>query len=399
MLPCVLIVDDDDNFLSVVRESLEGRADRFRLLTANSGQEAVRLLEAKPVDLLVTDLRMPGMDGFELLAHVMNRSIELSVCVITGYSTPETVKQLHRMGIMRIWEKPINFKDFAEYIENVLSGSVEGTPFEGISIGGFLQLVHTERKTCFLEVLNRTGEKGAFLFQDGEAYDAVCGDLRGETAALTIISWEKGRMYFKKTPAGRKFKRRINKPLLAVLMEATRMRDEGAVLGDEEAWPETTDTRQDNPDVDWDAVEPAETDITPTDHEVDGRNHEERSRDMANLSEHLKEMAGQIEGVIAIGVVGMDGIGVAHYNPNGADIESFDAKFSMVMKLADKSINDIKALGKMEENLIQTDGAWVLSRFLNERYWLGIAVSREATLGNVRLVANKFSETIARAIA
>lgn len=115
---------------------------------------------------------------------------------------------------------------------------------------------------------------------------------------------------------------------------------------------------------------------------------------MASLKEQLQQMADEMEDVIAVGVIGMDGITVATHNPSGADTESFSAKFAMVMKLAQKSVNDVGELGGFEENLVETENAWVLTRFLDENYYLGIAVSTQATLGNVRMVASKYSDKI-----
>jgi predicted regulator of Ras-like GTPase activity (Roadblock/LC7/MglB family) len=115
---------------------------------------------------------------------------------------------------------------------------------------------------------------------------------------------------------------------------------------------------------------------------------------MATLKEQLQQMTGEMEDVITVGVVGMDGITVATHNPSGADTESFSAKFAMIMKLAQRSINELQQLGEFEENLVETENAWVLTRFLNQQYYLGIAVSNQATLGNVRMVASKYSDKI-----
>ena len=399
MLPTVLVVDDDKAFLSLICQSLQDLTEKIRLLTASNGREAVRILESEHVDLLVTDLRMPEMDGFGLLAYVTNRSLSLCICVITGFRTPATVKQLQQMGISRIWEKPIKIKDFINYVEGVVTGSGNKSHFEGVSIPGLLQLIRSERRTCFLEVLSRNGEKGVLLFQDGEARDAVCGELRGEEAALKIIRWENGRMFFKKTPTERRYRRRINKPLMALLMEAARLLDEDTKktkaptpihhFGEKKGKP---------PDHVRDAFDDSsEKKVSHTNTKPIWQ-RETRSKNMAKLSEKLQDMASEIEGVIAMGIIGMDGIGVAHYNPKGASVESYDAKFTMVMKLTDKALKEMEELGNLEETLIQTSEAWLLLRFLNDQYWLGIAVSRESTLGNVRLVANKYTRVLSEAI-
>ena len=119
---------------------------------------------------------------------------------------------------------------------------------------------------------------------------------------------------------------------------------------------------------------------------------------MPGLKETLREMADEMDGVIAVSIAGMDGITVAAHNPSGADMDAIAAKFAMLMKLGQRASADIKGMGDFEENLIQNQNAWVLTRFLNKNYYLAIAVSREGTLGNARLVAKKYAERFRNAL-
>ena len=64
----VLIVDDEEKLLLTMQAGFEPFKDRFEILTARNGKEAVQLLAATKINLVVTDLKMPEMDGFELLA-------------------------------------------------------------------------------------------------------------------------------------------------------------------------------------------------------------------------------------------------------------------------------------------------------------------------------------------
>lgn len=119
---------------------------------------------------------------------------------------------------------------------------------------------------------------------------------------------------------------------------------------------------------------------------------------MAGLKQMVKDIADEMDGVIAIGIVGMDGITVAAHNPTGADMDVVSAKFAMVMKLVERSVEELNSLGNYEENLVQTANAWILTRFLDKSYYLACIVSRDGTLGNVRLVAKKYLEQLQRAL-
>ena len=66
----VLLVDDESRLLTSIRMGLKAYSEHFSLLTAANGREAMEILATCPVDLVVTDLRMPEVDGFALLAHI-----------------------------------------------------------------------------------------------------------------------------------------------------------------------------------------------------------------------------------------------------------------------------------------------------------------------------------------
>ena len=80
----VLCVDDEPSILSALKRVL--RSEDCKVLQAGSGTEALALLEQHPVDVVVSDMRMPGMDGAELLAQVRARWPTTSRILLTGYA-------------------------------------------------------------------------------------------------------------------------------------------------------------------------------------------------------------------------------------------------------------------------------------------------------------------------
>ena len=87
----ILFVDDQENVLSALRRMLHGRRDKWQMQFANSGQEAIELLEQQPFDVVVTDMRMPGIDGAELLARARERWPSTVRIVLSGQSEPERI--------------------------------------------------------------------------------------------------------------------------------------------------------------------------------------------------------------------------------------------------------------------------------------------------------------------
>lgn len=113
----VLIADDEEMLLLSINDGLSIYNNYFTLLTATNGLDAVKLLKSKPaIDLVITDLKMPKMDGFELLTY-MKRNFPLTpVILMTAYGTPKIEEIVKTMGIYRYLEKPLDINTIAETI-------------------------------------------------------------------------------------------------------------------------------------------------------------------------------------------------------------------------------------------------------------------------------------------
>ena len=104
----VLIVDDEKNFRLTLSVWLREFADEFNALMAADGQEAVEVLQNTPVDLLLTDLKMPRMDGFGLLSYMKQNHPSLPVIVMTAYASAEVTHRLRGFESLACLEKPID---------------------------------------------------------------------------------------------------------------------------------------------------------------------------------------------------------------------------------------------------------------------------------------------------
>jgi response regulator RpfG family c-di-GMP phosphodiesterase len=103
----VLCVDDEPNILSAIRRALRGSG--YRVLTAESGQQALQLLSAETVHLIVSDMRMPAMDGAQLLEQVRQQWPAITRILLTGQSDAgSTMAAINRGEIFRYISKPWN---------------------------------------------------------------------------------------------------------------------------------------------------------------------------------------------------------------------------------------------------------------------------------------------------
>ncbi len=106
MTPRILVVDDDESLRRVTQVQLEQAG--FQTQTAADGSEALAALQKAPVQLVITDLKMPGMSGLELLRRIRAEYPEVVVVVITAYGTVESAVEAMRAGAYDYITKPVH---------------------------------------------------------------------------------------------------------------------------------------------------------------------------------------------------------------------------------------------------------------------------------------------------
>jgi DNA-binding NtrC family response regulator len=104
MSDAILVAEDEPSSAEYLRVLLEGRGHTVRV--AANGLEALLALESRPFDLVITDLRMPSMDGFELLSHLAQRWPDLPAIVLTANEDVEDVVEAVRLGAINYLLKP-----------------------------------------------------------------------------------------------------------------------------------------------------------------------------------------------------------------------------------------------------------------------------------------------------
>ncbi len=185
----VLIVDDEAAFLISAAEGLLAYEKNFSVFTASNGVEALAKLSERSFDLLVTDLKMPVMDGFELLIRVRRMFPTIPVIVITAFGTADIEERLLAKGILGYLEKPLDIELLAERIFDGLAVSSQEFIQEVFTLSSFMELIRLEKKTCTL-VIKSQKQSGSLYFLDGDLIDTETGVLTGEEAVHEILDWD-----------------------------------------------------------------------------------------------------------------------------------------------------------------------------------------------------------------
>ena len=112
----LLLVDDEPEILDLLGRQLTNR--QFKTFTASSGDEALTILNDNSIDILVTDVRMPGMDGIELLGKAKDINPDIEAIVITGHGDLDTALSAMRFGAYNFLPKPVGISELSITLDN-----------------------------------------------------------------------------------------------------------------------------------------------------------------------------------------------------------------------------------------------------------------------------------------
>ena len=172
----ILVLDDDADWLEMSRDILVQLHSKPEIRTATSGKRALAMLDAEPFRLLICDLKMPRIDGLQVLAIVRRRFPELRTVVLSGLEDEEFRSRSYALGVDMFWlktEMQANLQMYLECLESLLGRDQEGG-FRGIQSKGLMDIVQMECLARSSTVLRITrGSLVARLWiQEGELTDA-----------------------------------------------------------------------------------------------------------------------------------------------------------------------------------------------------------------------------------
>ncbi len=120
----ILIVDDEKKVAFFLQESLEDLGDNYEVVSAETAETALQRIESQTFDLIITDLRMPGINGLELLKRVREISPETRTILITAYGSDEVEAEARRLEAYSYFTKPFHIEDFMVTVQEALRDMV-----------------------------------------------------------------------------------------------------------------------------------------------------------------------------------------------------------------------------------------------------------------------------------
>ena len=121
----VLLIDDESPFLETLAEGLRLSSRKIEVLTADSAEKALEILRTAIIDVVVTDLNMPGLNGYELLARMEQTHPHVPVIIMSAYARASAEKKLKDLRFAEYCEKPL---DLQEITRTILAAAVHTRP-------------------------------------------------------------------------------------------------------------------------------------------------------------------------------------------------------------------------------------------------------------------------------
>jgi CheY-like chemotaxis protein len=243
----VLLVDDNPMVLDLLRGALSALA---RVTTSGDSADALLKAVDDPPDLLVSDYRMPGMDGHQLVERLRSRPKTAGIAVILLASKADISEKLSSQdSVDDFVEKPFFLKEATQRIKRVidkiaLEKMAKTAPSDGVLRGSLAQMnvidlvqsLEMGRKSCAL-TLTYESDKCEMYFREGQVTHATYGSLSGDKAVFKVLGWTGGN--FQINFDGKTTKQTTTLNTQGLLMEGLRMldeskRDEGGGGGAEE---------------------------------------------------------------------------------------------------------------------------------------------------------------------
>jgi CheY-like chemotaxis protein len=226
----ILLLDDDAEVLHTYEQLLGHLPSEPEVVTANSGSRAMALLESQTFRVLICDLKMPKMDGLQVLSIVRRKYPALRTVVLTSAMDEQYRSRSYALGIDLFWHKPTTeqeIKMFLECLESLL-GRDMGGGFRGVQSKSLVDLIQLECISQSSSVLRITNGpfSGKIWIQDGEIVDAEAEGNQGEPAFHKILSWKAGA--FESLPAEPTRSRTITKSYNGLLLETAQAIDESS---------------------------------------------------------------------------------------------------------------------------------------------------------------------------
>ena len=355
--PRILIVDDEEAMVFSLSEYLSQYAD---CLGATSYDEALAILEGgEDVDLVISDIRMPGKDGFDLLMWLRENRPKVKVIMITAYGSPTLRELAKKRGAVTYLEKPLDLEYLLQVVRQVLERKGFSMALEEMELPDLLQFLSFLGQPFRIKVTNVFGEKGEIWVLGDEVVRVKTSSREGEEAFYEMITWEGGSFEVHRLEREEVGGERLGLPLSFLLLEGMRRRDEAKAR--------------------------------------------EGGEGRSQVQILLERFKAEVPEFVSTEVVEIaTGLAVGRESIASQDDVSASSAYAEVVKANERgleALGGIEVVGKGEEIVITTEKVYIVLRVLDDTgFFHSVVINRRGNLGFTRMTMRKFAPLLTEAI-
>jgi DNA-binding response OmpR family regulator/predicted regulator of Ras-like GTPase activity (Roadblock/LC7/MglB family) len=216
----ILVVEDEENLNWSIVNSL--RKDGYFVRGVMNGAEAIRILWSEEYDVVISDLKMPGADGFELLQWIRAHRPKTRLIMVTAFGSASTRNQALEGGVVSYLEKPFDLHTLKEELRRLLQQTGFSANLDSFDLLDVIQIITLSRKSIALLVNTGLEERGVLRFQGGELIWAEYGSLRGEEAFFALAAHKNGVVIHQ--PWDEQITPNVTQPLSRLIFQALQYR-------------------------------------------------------------------------------------------------------------------------------------------------------------------------------
>jgi CheY-like chemotaxis protein/predicted regulator of Ras-like GTPase activity (Roadblock/LC7/MglB family) len=355
----ILVVDDEESMVFSIQDYLSSYAD---CMGATNYDEALTILQKdESISLVVSDIRMPGKDGFDLLMWLREHRPQVKVVMMTAYGSPSVRALAKQKGAVLYLEKPLDLEQLMTLVKQAVERKGFFVALQDMELADVLQFLSFSGKAAKVLVTNALGEQGEIDLEGEEIFWIRTDTKVKEEAFFEIMSWEGGRFEVlpldtKKRPPREK----LSVPLSFLLLEDARRRDEATAA-----------------DIPLGREDTASVDIV----------------------EVLAEWKDNVAGFVETAIINMDGTSIAGIsNKPGEDLSPRAAYCAKSMKTIIENLH-VNQRGECREVLITTDTHHMIFQKFNDDIFLALTVTiDEGNLGMSRLQMEQLGKKVMRGL-
>lgn len=222
MMNNVLVVDSDPVMLRTLTSLLQSQGGFLNVMSSINGSQALGIMRRMPIRIVITAIRVPEFDGFELVARLAREYPATKVIVMTSENKPLLRARIKEFPSAVYLDQTHDLSMLTKRVFTELQIDYGGQ-VRGINLSSFLQMMALENRTCTLKVTCKD-HQGFLWLDQGELIAAKSDEDQGKEAALKIISWKNVFIDIDYTP--RRIAREIQMPLMMLILESGQMDDE-----------------------------------------------------------------------------------------------------------------------------------------------------------------------------